>query len=74
MEVQTLVHHAFSLSYMMVCTYNALTKETMRMRQNRGVLQKLMTWVDTLKIRETGDIVERTAPYLVSTNMVVIEP
>ena len=48
--------------------------ETLGMRQNRGVLQKLMTWVDTLKIRETGDIVERTAPYLVSTNMVVIEP
>jgi hypothetical protein len=41
--------------------------ETMRMRQNLGALQKLITWVITLVIKETGDIVERTAPYLVST-------
>ena len=68
MEVQTLVHNAFSPSHLTAQnTISALTMEIMRMRQNLGVLQKLICGVCTLEIRETGDIVERTAPYLVST-------
>jgi hypothetical protein len=41
--------------------------ETLRIRQYLGVLQKLINMDFTSEIRETGDIVERTAPYLVST-------
>ena len=62
------MHNAFSPSHLAAQnTLSALTMETMRMRQNLGVLPKWITWVITLENRETGDIVERTAPYLVST-------